>query len=128
MIVIVLAPLKVPPLPSVLYEVVALEGSKVSVTVLPETTVFRTDAKAIADDQHTNHQYRINRRPARITVERRQVLAGWNATEAEYPKQKCIHELFEAQVGKSLDARPSSCGNMAPRAATRQRQDQRVRW
>jgi amino acid adenylation domain-containing protein/non-ribosomal peptide synthase protein (TIGR01720 family) len=34
--------------------------------------------------------------------ERRQVLGEWNATEADYPHDRCIHELFEARA----DAQP----------------------
>ena len=30
--------------------------------------------------------------------ERRQVLYEWNETEVEYPRERCIHELFEEQV------------------------------
>ena len=37
-------------------------------------------------------------------AERRQVVEEWNATEADYPQEKCVHELFEAQVEKSPDA------------------------
>src|SRR5262249_15804144 len=42
-------------------------------------------------------------------AERRQVLVEWNATEADYPaarsrQEKCVHELFEAQVEKSPEA------------------------
>jgi non-ribosomal peptide synthetase component F len=33
--------------------------------------------------------------------ERRRVLYEWNETEVEYPKEKCIQELFEEQVEKS---------------------------
>ena len=29
------------------------------------------------------------------------MLYEWNATEAEYPRDKCIHELFEEQVAKT---------------------------
>src|SRR5262249_17244163 len=29
-------------------------------------------------------------------AERHQVLVGWNASERDYPKEKCVHELFEA--------------------------------
>ncbi|HEX8318640.1 amino acid adenylation domain-containing protein, partial [Longimicrobium sp.] len=36
-------------------------------------------------------------------VERRQVLEVWNRTEAEYPAESCIHELFEAQVAGTPD-------------------------
>jgi hypothetical protein len=34
---------------------------------------FRADAEAIADDQHADQQFRIDRRPSCLTVERRQV-------------------------------------------------------
>ena len=37
-------------------------------------------------------------------AERRQVLEEWNATRADYPKEKLIHELFEEQVERSPDA------------------------
>ena len=36
--------------------------------------------------------------------ERQQVLYEWNATEAEYPSDKCVHELFEEQVSKTPEA------------------------
>jgi len=37
-------------------------------------------------------------------AERRQVLYDWNATQADYPHNRCIHELFEAQVAAQPDA------------------------
>ncbi len=37
-------------------------------------------------------------------AEKRQLLVEWNDTETDYPKDKCIHELFEAQVEKTPDA------------------------
>ena len=37
-------------------------------------------------------------------AERRQVLYGWNATAADYPHDRCVHELFEAQVTRSPEA------------------------
>ncbi len=37
-------------------------------------------------------------------AERRQVLEAWNRTEAEYPADRCVHELFEAQVERTPDA------------------------
>ena len=39
--------------------------------------------------------------PAR---ERRQVLEEWNATDAKYPGDRCIHELFEAEVEQRPEA------------------------
>ena len=34
-------------------------------------------------------------------AEREQILVKWNATQAEYPADKCIHELFEEQVRRT---------------------------
>jgi non-ribosomal peptide synthetase component F len=31
-------------------------------------------------------------------AERHRVLVEWNATEAHYPQDKCVHEFFEAQA------------------------------
>ncbi|MGH9943004.1 MAG: non-ribosomal peptide synthetase [Pyrinomonadaceae bacterium] len=40
---------------------------------------------------------RLSELPLLTSGERRQLLVEWNATKVEYPKDKCIHELFEAQ-------------------------------
>jgi amino acid adenylation domain-containing protein len=37
-------------------------------------------------------------------AERHKLLVEWNATRADYPEDKCIHELFEAQVERTPDA------------------------
>ncbi|HEV2148396.1 MAG TPA: amino acid adenylation domain-containing protein, partial [Longimicrobiaceae bacterium] len=36
--------------------------------------------------------------------ERQQVVERWNATEAPYPRELCVHQLFEAQARRSPDA------------------------
>jgi amino acid adenylation domain-containing protein len=36
--------------------------------------------------------------------ERHQLLTEWNATTADYPRDQCIHQLFEAQAKKTPDA------------------------
>jgi amino acid adenylation domain-containing protein len=36
--------------------------------------------------------------------ERRQVLVGFNNTRADFPRDQCLHALFEAQVGRTPDA------------------------
>ncbi|HEX8273806.1 MAG TPA: amino acid adenylation domain-containing protein, partial [Longimicrobiaceae bacterium] len=37
-------------------------------------------------------------------AERAQVLEAWNRTEAEYPADRCVHQLFEAQAARTPDA------------------------
>src|ERR1044072_7758540 len=46
----------------------------------------------------------IDRLPLLPEEERQQVLYEWNATEAEYPREQLVHELFEEQVEKTPDA------------------------
>jgi amino acid adenylation domain-containing protein len=45
--------------------------------------------------------------------ERVNVLTAWNATDATYPEDSCLHELFEAQVARSPDAVAVICGELA---------------
>jgi surfactin family lipopeptide synthetase A len=37
-------------------------------------------------------------------VEKHQILVEWNKTQTDYPKDKCIHQLFEEQVERSPDS------------------------
>jgi amino acid adenylation domain-containing protein len=56
--------------------------------------------KAFVSDQDE----RISALPMLTEQERHQILVGWNDTEAEYPRDKCISELFEIQAEKTPDA------------------------
>ncbi|HEU0298513.1 MAG TPA: amino acid adenylation domain-containing protein, partial [Longimicrobium sp.] len=47
---------------------------------------------------------RIDRLPILPEAERRLVIEGWNATDADYPADSCIHELFEARAARTPDA------------------------
>ena len=47
---------------------------------------------------------RISDLPIITEAEKHQLLVEWNKTETDYPKDKCIQELFEAQVEKTPDA------------------------
>src|SRR3712207_465952 len=37
-------------------------------------------------------------------AERALVLEGWNRSAAEYPADRCVHEVFEAQVERTPEA------------------------
>ncbi|ACK67643.1 amino acid adenylation domain protein [Rippkaea orientalis PCC 8801] len=52
-----------------------------------------------------NHpQEKIGQLPLLTEAEKQQILGEWNDTKADYPKEKCIHQLFEEQVERTPDA------------------------
>ena len=48
-----------------------------------------------------NPKHRIADLPLMTAAERHQHLVQWNATHREYPRHKCLHQLFEAQVERT---------------------------
>jgi amino acid adenylation domain-containing protein len=61
---------------------------------------FRTLLEGIVVDPNQS----IATLPIMTEPERHQILFEWNDTVADYPKDKCIHELFEEQVERTPDA------------------------
>jgi amino acid adenylation domain-containing protein len=56
-------------------------------------------AGIVADpDQH------LSQLPLLSEAERQQLLVAWNETQADYPAEACLHELFEAQVERTPEA------------------------
>jgi amino acid adenylation domain-containing protein len=51
-----------------------------------------------------NPEQRISELPILTQAERRRLLVEWNDTKRDYPKEKCVHELFEAQAERTPDA------------------------
>jgi amino acid adenylation domain-containing protein len=51
-----------------------------------------------------NPGLRLSELPMLGEREERQLLVGWNATAAVYPRDSCVHELFEAQAARTPDA------------------------
>ncbi|MGZ8941903.1 MAG: non-ribosomal peptide synthetase [Methylobacter sp.] len=49
-------------------------------------------------------QARLSELPLLTARECQQVLIDWNDTAATFPRDKCIHELFETQAGETPDA------------------------
>jgi aspartate racemase len=47
---------------------------------------------------------RLSELPLLTEGERHQLLVEWNDTVAEYPRDACIHHLFEAQAHRAPDA------------------------
>ncbi|NEQ79121.1 MAG: amino acid adenylation domain-containing protein [Moorea sp. SIO2I5] len=61
---------------------------------------FQTLLEAIA----ANPQQRVDQLPLLREAEKHQLLVEWNQTQVPYPKDTCIHQLFEGQVEKTPDA------------------------
>ena len=84
-------------------------GEGLQLTVLVQMVI---DPRRICDFMHTAVEQLVGAlETAADTVvqsidvmpkaERHKVLAEWNRTDTEYPKDKCVHELFEDQVTRT---------------------------
>jgi len=51
-----------------------------------------------------NPDERVSDLPLLTETERYQLLVGWNDTQRDYPKDRCVHELFEEQVERTPQA------------------------
>jgi len=68
---------------------------------------FRTVLEGIAE----NPDLRLSELPILTPEERHQLLVEWNQTETQYPRDACIHELFETQANATPDALAIAFGN-----------------
>jgi non-ribosomal peptide synthetase component F len=59
---------------------------------------------ALLEEVVANPSIRISALPLLTKSERRQVLVEWNDTSNDYPRNKCLHELFEEQVERSPES------------------------
>src|SRR5262249_37467258 len=49
-------------------------------------------------------RHRVMELPMMSEQERQEVIVEWNQTAAEYPRDRCVHELYEEQVELAPDA------------------------
>ncbi|MBP6059098.1 MAG: amino acid adenylation domain-containing protein, partial [Nitrosomonas sp.] len=77
------------------------DSTRLDQVQLERISQYYMDAlSAIADDSSV----RYDTDSLLGTAEWHQVLVEWNDTEVDYPRDKCIHELFEEQVEKRPEA------------------------
>ncbi|MGA9568140.1 MAG: amino acid adenylation domain-containing protein [Candidatus Korobacteraceae bacterium] len=50
-----------------------------------------------------NPEERVSKLPLLSSAERQQILVEWNSTEADYPKDSCLHELIAQQARQNPD-------------------------
>ncbi len=92
--------------------VISGPGERLSLKVSYDCRRFDADAirrmlghlsvllEAVADDPSTS----VAALPLLTDSERRQLLVEWNAGQMPYPSDRCVHELFEAQVERAPNA------------------------
>jgi amino acid adenylation domain-containing protein len=65
---------------------------------------FNTVLEAAAADPST----RLSELPLLTDAENQQLLVDWNRTARSYPRDRCVHQLFEEQVQRAPDATAAS--------------------
>ncbi|HYH80070.1 MAG TPA: amino acid adenylation domain-containing protein, partial [Longimicrobium sp.] len=60
--------------------------------------------KRVLEEVAADADVRLSKLALMEDAERRQVVAEWNATDAAYPRERCAHELFEAQAARTPGA------------------------
>lgn len=76
------------------------------------TELFDADTIARSIDRYelvlcaaaTDPKRPVHRLPFVTAAERRMIMEDWNQTEKDYPRDQCIHELFEEQAARTPDA------------------------
>jgi amino acid adenylation domain-containing protein/non-ribosomal peptide synthase protein (TIGR01720 family) len=68
-------------------------------TIARLATHFQTLLKGIV----ANPDHDISSLPILGQAERQQLLVAWNETKADYPGERCAHQIFEAQASRTPD-------------------------
>ncbi|RAM49068.1 MAG: non-ribosomal peptide synthetase [Hapalosiphonaceae cyanobacterium JJU2] len=89
--------------------IIAVPGDQLSVKINYDPGRFAKDfieqmlvhLQTIFSAVVENPQQKVGEIPLLSEAERHQLLVEWNDTEQDYPKDKCIHQLFEEQVERT---------------------------
>jgi amino acid adenylation domain-containing protein len=88
-----------------------IPGSELEIRIAGDRSRFDTATmtrilghfQTLLEGMAANPEMRLHELPFLTTGEKHQLLVEWNQTQLEFP-QRCIHQLFEAQVEKTPDA------------------------
>nr|WP_272819430.1 non-ribosomal peptide synthetase [Scytonema hofmannii] len=92
--------------------VVAIPGEQLCLKVSYDTNRFEHETMSrmlghfvtLLEAIVTNPHRAIEQLPLLTASEQQQLLMAWNDTQADYPVDKCIHQLFEEQVARTPNA------------------------
>jgi len=88
------------------------EGDRIEMSLSYKTALFNDSTIArmllsfetLLEGIVADPRQRLSELPLLSETRRRQILTEWNDTNAHYPRNTCIHQLFEMQVERTPDA------------------------
>jgi amino acid adenylation domain-containing protein len=92
--------------------IAAEDGAGLRVTVEYNTDLFDKSTierllghfQVLLQAAVANPEVRLSELPLLTEQERKQILVDWNATQAEYPRDLCLHDLIQRQAERTPDA------------------------
>jgi len=99
--------------------VMAVPGAELTLKIIFDCSCFEDSAIArmlghlqtLLEGMTANPERKLSELPLLSVAERQQLLVQWNDTQADYPKNASIHELFAAQTERTPDAVAAICEN-----------------
>ncbi|HEY9810224.1 MAG TPA: amino acid adenylation domain-containing protein, partial [Halomicronema sp.] len=99
--------------------VIAVPGEELTIKIIFDGNCFEENAivrmlghlQTLLEGMAVNPQQKVLELPLLSPAEKQQLLVEWNNTEAEYPHNSLIQQLFEAQVERTPDAVAAICEN-----------------
>ncbi|MEG4350112.1 amino acid adenylation domain-containing protein [Microcoleus sp. LAD1_D3] len=99
--------------------VMAIPGAELTLKIGYNSNRFEDAAIArmlghlqtLLEGMTANPERKLSELPLLSASERQQLLVQWNDTQADYPKNSSIHELFAAQTERTPDAVAAICEN-----------------
>ncbi|MEG4987494.1 amino acid adenylation domain-containing protein [Microcoleus sp. BR0-C5] len=99
--------------------VMAMPGAELTLKIGYSSSLFEDAAIArmlghlqtLLEGMTANPERKLSELPLLSAAEQQQLLVQWNDTQADYPKNSSIHELFAAQTERTPDAVAAICEN-----------------
>lgn len=108
--------------------VMAMPGAELTLKIIFDRSFFEDSAmskrlggdayarmlghlQTLLEEMTANPERKLSELPLLSAAERQQLLVQWNDTQADYPKNASIHELFAAQTERTPDAVAAICEN-----------------